>query len=233
VTCMDGLSELVEMYRTDKRTHADSSAWLMVNMITSIDGAIAVEGLSGGLGNEADFAVFKTLRGLADVILVGAGTAGAESYKVPSPNAAGVRPVIAVVSRRLSIDLESALFADPTYRPAVVTTTDADAALVGAIAQVADVVAAGVGQVDVSAAVQQLAARFGPTILAEGGPTLNAQLAADDLVDELCVTTSPLVIGGAGGRMLANGPVHDPRSFVIDRSVPIGGLVFARYLRQR
>jgi riboflavin biosynthesis pyrimidine reductase len=138
-----------------------------------------------------------------------------------------------VVSRRLSIDLESALFADPTYRPAVVTTTDADAALVGAIAQVADVVAAGVGQVDVSAAVQQLAARFGPTILAEGGPTLNAQLAADDLVDELCVTTSPLVIGGAGGRMLANGPVHDPRSFVIDRSVPIGGLVFARYLRQR
>jgi riboflavin biosynthesis pyrimidine reductase len=230
---MDGLSELVEMYRTDKRTHADSSAWLMVNMITSIDGAIAVEGLSGGLGNEADFAVFKTLRGLADVILVGAGTAGAESYKVPSPNAAGVRPVIAVVSRRLSIDLESALFADPTYRPAVVTTTDADAALVGAIAQVADVVAAGVGQVDVSAAVQQLAARFGPTILAEGGPTLNAQLAADDLVDELCVTTSPLVIGGAGGRMLANGPVHDPRSFVIDRSVPIGGLVFARYLRQR
>lgn len=233
MTCMDGLSELVEMYRTDKRTHADSSAWLMVNMITSIDGAIAVEGLSGGLGNEADFAVFKTLRGLADVILVGAGTAGAESYKVPSPNAAGVRPVIAVVSRRLSIDLESALFADPTYRPAVVTTTDADAALVGAIAQVADVVAAGVGQVDVSAAVQQLAARFGPTILAEGGPTLNAQLAADDLVDELCVTTSPLVIGGAGGRMLANGPVHDPRSFVIDRSVPIGGLVFARYLRQR
>jgi riboflavin biosynthesis pyrimidine reductase len=230
---MDGLRELVEMYRTDNRTHADNSAWLMMNMITSIDGAIAVEGLSGGLGNEADFAVFKALRGLADVILVGAGTASAEGYKVPSPNAAGARPVIAVVSRRLSIDLSSALFTDPTYRPVVVTTTDADATIVAAIDEVADVVKAGVGQVDVSLAVQQLAARFGPTVLAEGGPTLNAQLAAADLVDELCVTTSPVLVGGAGGRMLAHGPDYDPRSFAIDRSLPIGGLVFTRYLRQR
>lgn len=230
---MDGLSKLLELYRTDSRSPVDGSGWLVMNMITSIDGAIAVDGLSGGLGNEADLAVFMTLRRLTNVILVGAGTANAEGYKVPNADADGRRPVIAVVSRRLSIDLSSALFVDPHYRPVVVTTTDADPVKLAAVGEVADVIAAGVGRVDVTLAVRQLGNRVGPTILAEGGPTLNAELVAADLVDEVCVTTSPSIVGGAGGRMLANGPDHDPRSFVVDRSTMVGGLIFTRYLRQR
>ena len=65
-------------------THADRP-WLLVNMISSLDGAIAIDGRSGGLGTPADKAVFRALRGIADVILVGAGTARAEGYGPPKP----------------------------------------------------------------------------------------------------------------------------------------------------
>ena len=72
-----------------------------------------------------------------------------------------------------------------------------------------------------------------PVVLAEGGPTLNGQLAAADLLDELCLTTSPLVVGGSGPRIVGDGGPHEPRPFVIDRAVTARGLLFTRYLRRR
>ena len=51
-----------------------------LNMISSVDGATAVEGRSGGLGGPADRKVFAALRSLADVVLVAAGTVRAEHY---------------------------------------------------------------------------------------------------------------------------------------------------------
>ena len=40
-------------------------------------------------------------------------------------------------------------------------------------------------------------------MLAEGGPTLNGQLAAAGLLDELCLTLLPLLAGGEAKRILA------------------------------
>ncbi len=51
-----------------------------VNFVASIDGAATDHGLSGGLSGHADKRIFDLLRRLADVILVGAGTARAEGY---------------------------------------------------------------------------------------------------------------------------------------------------------
>lgn len=238
----DPYDDLRSLYLTDRRTHDDDRPWVLLNMITSIDGAIAVDGLSGGLGNEADFAVFSTLRSLADVILVGAGTAAAEGYKVPRPSpevlarraAAGqaAKPVIALVSRSLRIDLDAPLFVDPDYRPMVVTARSSSAERRAEIGEVADVVIAGDDEVDFGDAVRSLGERVGPVILAEGGPTLNGQLVAADVLDELCITISPLVVGGSGGRMVAHGPDHDPRRFAVDRVAEGGGLIFTRLLRQ-
>lgn len=234
---------LAEAYTRDRRSHDDGSAWTVVNMITSVDGAIAVDGLSGGLGNEADKAVFMALRRRADVVLVGAGTAMAERYRVPgAPDDAVAqrrargqsdRPTIALVSGRLNIDPGAPLFEDPTYRPTIVTSAQADPARVDALGAVADVIVAGTERVDLAAGIAALAAEHGPVVLVEGGPTLNAQVISADLADELCITTSSLVVGGDGGRMLANGPSHEPRSFDIDRIATSQGLVFSRWLRHR
>src|SRR4051794_38644226 len=84
------------LYASDERP---GDRWLLLNMITSTDGAVSVEGRSGGLGSPADKEVFHLLRGLADTILVGAGTARAENYGPPK-----VAARLAIVSGSLQIE---------------------------------------------------------------------------------------------------------------------------------
>ena len=59
---------------------APSLPWLRVNMVSSVDGAVTgVDGKSGSINNEIDRQVFAALRGLADAVVVGAGTARVEA----------------------------------------------------------------------------------------------------------------------------------------------------------
>ena len=93
-----------------------------VNMVASLDGAITVEGRSGGLGGDADRRVFLALRALADVILVGAGTVRNEGYGPPRlkdeiqaarrERGQARLPRIAVVTRSLTLDWDSPFFAE-------------------------------------------------------------------------------------------------------------------------
>jgi riboflavin biosynthesis pyrimidine reductase len=94
--------------------------WLRANMVSSLDGSAVRDGRSEGLSSAADKEVFGVLRGLADVVLVGAGTARTEGYRALRPKEAyaGVRaslgqrpaPVLALVSGRLDLDPDSQLF---------------------------------------------------------------------------------------------------------------------------
>jgi riboflavin biosynthesis pyrimidine reductase len=186
--------------------------WVRANMIESADGAAAVDGLSGGLGGSADHEIFGLLRALADVILVGAGTARAEAYhpaRVP-PRWAGLRagrpgtPPIAVLSARLNLDPEGPLLAQAPAgaRTIVITSESAPADRRAQIARRADVITGGQHQVTAAAAVSALAGRGYREILAEGGPHLLSQLAGVGLIDELCVTISPVLAGGRAGRII-------------------------------
>ncbi len=189
------------------------------NMIASVDGAIAVDGRSGGLSGPADHLVFSVLRSLADVVLVGAGTARAERYRQAQPAElwpqlrAGrpAAPPIAVITGRLDLDLDGPLFGARTRaegqartptgggdaaRTIVLTTEQAPDHRVRAARLVADVVVAGERDVSARAVIGNLAERGHSKILAEGGPTLLGQLTAAGLLDELCLTVSPLLEGG-------------------------------------
>jgi riboflavin biosynthesis pyrimidine reductase len=174
-----------------------------LNMIASLDGAATVDGLSGGLGGPADHRVFAALRELADVVLVAAGTVRAERYgpaKVP----------LAIVTRSCALDLDAPLFAEGA-RPIVITVATAPPAAVAAVGEVADVLVAGEHTVDLHTALQLLGRAGHDNVLAEGGPSLNAQLAAADLIDELCITVAPCLIGGDSRRILAGTPVNMTR----------------------
>ena len=186
--------------------------WVRVNFVSSIDGAVSVDGVSGALGTPADRLVFETLRELADVVLVGAGTVRAENYGGARIDTEGRRrrvasgmpevPPIAVVSARAHLDPRSRLFTDTEVAPIVVTCTDADPARVRALADAgARIVTAGDGQVTgdgLIAALEHLGLR---RVLCEGGPSLFGQLTADDAVDEVCLTTAPVLVGGTAGRV--------------------------------
>jgi riboflavin biosynthesis pyrimidine reductase len=45
-------------------------------------------------------------------------------------------------------------------------------------------------------------------VLVEGGPTLLGAVAAAGVLDELCLTCSPLVVGGDGPRIAHGGPAE-------------------------
>ena len=57
-----------------------------------------------------------------------------------------------------------------------------------------------------SAAIDALAARGHRKILVEGGPTLLGQLIAHSLLDELCLTISPVLEGGYSPARLTRSP---------------------------
>jgi riboflavin biosynthesis pyrimidine reductase len=166
-----------------------------LNMVASIDGATTVAGVSGGLGGAADHALFALLRSLADVVLVAAGTVRAERYGPSSTP-------VAVVSRSLRLDWDAPFFTDQVAPPIVITVAQAPAAQLARAADVAHVVVAGEGDVDLAMALAALGGRGCRAALAEGGPTLNGQLARAGLLDELCLTLSPQLAGGDAKRIL-------------------------------
>ncbi|HYY80029.1 MAG TPA: dihydrofolate reductase family protein [Actinomycetes bacterium] len=193
-----------------------------LNMIASADGATAVAGLSGGLGGRADRALFATLRSLADVVLVAAGTVRAEGY---GPAAVP----IAVVTRTLRLDWERPFFTAQKARPIVVTVASAPDAARRRAAELADLVVAGDHDVDLRVALEALAERGFRAVLCEGGPTLNAQLAAAGLVDELCLTLSPRLVGGDAKRVLAGPTLPAPLGLRLASLCDQDGFVFLRY----
>jgi riboflavin biosynthesis pyrimidine reductase len=190
--------------------------WLRANMVTSADGAAYLDGRSAGLSSDDDKRIFGILRVLADVVLVGAGTARAEEYKPARarPSLASLREgrpaaaAIALVTRTLGLDLTSPLFteAPPDARTIVITCAASDAGLRAEAARVADVIVAGEEAVDLSQALNALADRGLRRVLCEGGPHLLGDLMAAGLLDDLCLSFSPTLAGPGAGRIIAGSP---------------------------
>jgi len=190
----------LDVYGDPPRARPGGRPGVRLNMIASVDGATTLAGVSGGLGGAADHGLLVALRSLADVVLVAAGTVRAEGYR-PS------RVPVAVVTRSCRLDWEAPFFTAPIARPTVVTVAGAPAAAVARAAEVAEVIVAGERDVDLAVAVAALGDRGHRAVLAEGGPTLNAQLAAAGLLDELCLTLSPRLVGGDAKRILDGAPI--------------------------
>jgi riboflavin biosynthesis pyrimidine reductase len=203
-----GEPRIAELYRPHPERH------LRVNMVASVDGgAWGSDGLSDSVNDAADWRVFRVLRAMADVVLVGAGTVRAESYtQLSRPrglehlSAAGLE--LAVVTRRG--DIPSRLLDGPRTPWVLTGDAGADAAR-AAVGDRAVVVPAAGTSLDLAAGLDALADAGLRHILSEGGPHLLGSLLAADLVDELCVTTSPQVVGHGPGRIVAPvAPVHTP-----------------------
>lgn len=186
--------------------------WLRVNFVSSIDGAVAVDGASAGLGTPADKRVFRVLRELADAIVVGAGTARTENYggaRIGDEAAARRRaagqsavPPIVVVTASGRLDPTSRLFTDTSVPPVILTSSRADADHLARLrAAGGDVEIVGDDAVSGAAIVDELHRRGLLRALCEGGPGLFGTLTAEGVVDELCLTTSPLLVAGRAGRI--------------------------------
>jgi riboflavin biosynthesis pyrimidine reductase len=247
---MDAMQQLFP--RTDTSSNVDvheffgrdwlEAGGLRVNFIASVDGAVTVEGKSAGLQTPGDNRIFAALRDLADVVVVGAGTARTEGYGPLKPSASrtqkreenGLAPTlpIALVTRSLGLDPNMGLFtaADPDARTLVFTCAAARPDEHADLGQVAEVIVCGDAEVDLSEVHGVLIGRGLKRILCEGGPSLFADLADTGNVTELCLSISPLLAGPGSGRIMGGPPWNDgPHPLELHGLLEEGGALFVRY----
>ena len=191
---------LIDAYRLPAGRH------LRVNFVTSLDGSVTVDGRSEGLGSPGDRRIFQTLRALADVVLVGHGTASTEGYRpITAESAVGRlrasigRPEtasIAVVSRRASLDPAGRLVTGAVSPTILITCAAADTERREALAAAGvTVLVCGEDDVDLSLALDRLAELGHEQVLCEGGPSLFRDAVTAGGVDELDLTIAPALVG--------------------------------------
>lgn len=187
---------VAEAYDSGHRRRLGDRPWIVLSMISTADGAVALEGSSALLGGPTDREVFLHLHRSGDTILVGAETVRADVY---SPLPSRQELVVVTSSGDLGRNGEALLAAGNTR-------------LVGG---------------DVRDIVRTLR---GDVCILEGGPTLNGQMLAADLVDEVCLTIAPRFISGRSDRV-AEGPWAVRETWDLAHVCTDDGYLFVRYLR--
>ncbi len=218
--------------------------WVRGNFALTADGAVEVDGRSGGIGGDDDRRIFSTLRAGADVVLVGSGTVRAEQYgAVRIDDAAlewrathgrGTAVPVAVVTSRADLLPDAKLFRESAApgraRALVMTCEAAPAQARRALEDVAEVVVCGDGAVDDGLVVDELDARGLSRVLCEGGPTILRRLVGAGLVDELCLTIGPLLAGPGHAGLLGDDPLPGAlRMRLVGLLSSDDGALFARY----
>jgi riboflavin-specific deaminase-like protein len=184
--------------------------YLGVNMVSSLDGKATLDWRTKGLSSDVDRRLFHHLRTQADAVMVGAGTAREERYgritkndelRQKRANEGLVPDALAViVSGRLDLPRDLPLLNDPDQRVVIATASEDE--LPGVQARVEY---ARVGN-DLPRLMAYLHEGHGVrSVLCEGGPTLNSHLFAADLVDELFLTLTPKLLGGAAALTIVAG----------------------------
>lgn len=209
--------ELVAQLDLNSRAPADRP-YVVVNMVSTLDGRAALEGNTRGLGGEHDRKLFHLLRTAGDALLVGAGTARVERYGEAIKNdelrAArerhglhSVQPTV-IVSARLMLPSDLPLL--QAEGAPVIVATAADHELEG--------VKANVTYERTGDDLPLLLARLRSehdirSLVCEGGPTLTSHLLAAGLIDELFLSIAPKLVGGGEEPTITTGnELSDPAS---------------------
>jgi riboflavin biosynthesis pyrimidine reductase len=221
------------------------SCWVRGNMIASLDGGATDDGKAGGLAGAGDRALFSLMRDLADVVVVGAATVRIENYSgAQLPVAARQErqrrgqaevPPIAVITRSGNLDPSARLFTRTEVPPLILTTSrfhDDTHRRLGSVAEVIDASGSEPDSVDAATALKILADRGLYRVLTEGGPLFLGTLIEADLLDELCLTIAPILVGGAPKRIATGlGHVHTRmrRTHLLSDEE---GYLYTRYVRR-
>jgi riboflavin biosynthesis pyrimidine reductase len=206
--------ELPQLYAYPDR----DGTWVRANFITSIDGGATADGKTGAMAGPGDRFIFNLLRELADVIVVGAGTVRIEGYSGAQLGVARRQrrqargqsevPRLAIVTKSGRLERDMGVFTRTEVPPLVLTCTaaaDETRRLLSDLAEVIDCSGSDPDKVDETALLAILAARGMRRVLTEGGPMLLGAFVQRNLLDELCLTIAPYVVGGLA-RRIATGP---------------------------
>lgn len=198
---------LNEAYAKHIRTGLPFVTW---KAAASLDGKVAARDRSSRwITGEAARRDVHRLRGSADAILVGAGTALLDdpSLTVRDPDYTGRPPLRVLVDARGRVPTTGDLFDDAA--PTLVATTDAaprDAREAWRSAGAEVVTFEAVGElVPFDALMRHLGKRDVQSVLLEGGPTLAWSAVEDGAVDKVVIYLAPALIGGEDAPSILGG----------------------------
>ena len=202
-----------------------STPWLRLNFIASVSGnAGGASGSSEELSSRVDRRILGAMRQLSDAVLIGAGSFRSEGY---------VRSKftrLAVVTASGDLSGHAVVAADdplivlcPPSAHARIAETAGDIEI-----ELVDVPLTG-ESIAATNIVTALHTHGIESIVCEGGPYLAEKLLSANLVDELCLTTSP-VLNGASLPMFAAAHFAEKPLTLAQLLVDESSAVYARWL---
>ncbi len=179
--------------------------WVRASMVQDLTGSITdASGSAANLSTPGDKEVFRNLRQLCDLILVGAKTAMSAPYlniKINAENAEvrkslkmTPKPRVAIVSNELSITKEWLKTRVDNELPLIYTHQDNESKLKNFLG-LAEFVFTGQRQVVLSSVKDDLTRRFLNKVVCEGGPQLLHGLVANNVLDEIALSIVPFISG--------------------------------------
>jgi riboflavin biosynthesis pyrimidine reductase len=210
---------------------------LALNMVISVDGRAAIDGRSAPLTGAVDRKLFHALRGAADAVLVGPRTLSVERYgplvrerarrTTRTEHGLSPIPLACVIARSGQVDFSVPLFDDPEQRVVVFTATDLPAPDCAADVRVVRLTPV---ELEPGAVLRRLRIEHEVrSVLCEGGPTLNAALLRAGVVDELFVSVSPQLAGGAKPLPIVAGDTGAPVRLALLWLLEADAMLFLRY----
>jgi 5-amino-6-(5-phosphoribosylamino)uracil reductase len=218
--------------------------YLVLNMVETLDGRVAIDGRSGPIGNRADRELFHGLRTQVDAVMAGAGTVRTERYGVIVKNdelrerrrqdGLAADPMALVVSGRLNLPADLPLLQDAGSHVVVLTASQDEPPDVPARLEVLRGANEGGHDLALAPLLRELRRSNGVrSILCEGGPALNACLLREGLVDELFLALAPKVAAGEALTVVTGNALRPPVELELVWALESESNLFMRYRVRR
>lgn len=187
-----------------------------LNMVSSVDGKVAVAGSAAPLGSALDHRLMRAIRAAHDAVLNGAATLRAERIdpRVGAPWTArrlarGERPepLAVVLTRGGDLPLDRRYFHYPEVERVVLASAALTQERRVALSAHARLLQAPTADPDPAWVLRTLREDCGVRhLLIEGGPTVNGAFLAAGFVDEIFWTVAPKIVGGGESLTMVAGP---------------------------
>lgn len=185
--------------------------YIFLNLVSTADGKIVIGepgGSAVGVGEATDQLLFRRLQKVCDAAMIGGATLRASQVVYPPQTPRFV------VTRTGDLPLENRFFTDAPDRVYILAPKDLPEKTRQKLALHATLIQTGKGGVDLTEALKTIRQTLGLRhLLCEGGAALNDELLRAGLVDELFLSLTPKLKGGAHLPTVVDGQGFPPGQF--------------------